>query len=127
MSDNAKNSLGSTLAFPFQVENGSLKTISGIEALEQNIEALILTKKGELVMHPDLGWNMNELIGAGDSGKISQAVKQSIMNGENRINHSDLEVEVEQPRDNVMGVVVNYSIKNDTNRRTLKVDVPLDL
>lgn len=127
MSDDAKDSLGSTLAFPLQAENGTFKTVSGIEALEQNIKALVLTKEGDHVMHPDLGWPMRELIAKGDSDEISQAIRQAIIDGENRVNHSDLEVKVERPQGGVMGVVVTYSIKNSDNRKTLKIDVPLDL
>ncbi len=127
MSDNPKDSFGSTLAFPLQVENGTFKTVSGIEAFEQNIKAVVLTQKGERVLHPDLGWPMKELIATGDPAQISQAIKQAIIDGENLINPSDLEVEVERPRDGVMEVAVTYSIKTDDSRRTLKVDVPLDL
>jgi phage baseplate assembly protein W len=127
MSDNTKDSFGSTLAFPLQAEGGTLKTVSGIEALEQNIKALVLTKKGDHVLRPDLGWDMRELIATGDSDQISQAIRQAIIDGENRINHSDLEVIVERPQDGLMGVAVIYSIKNEDKRRTLKVDVPLDL
>jgi len=127
MSDDAKDLFGSTLASPLQAKNGTFNTVSGIEALEQNIKALVLTKKGDHVMHPELGWPMRELIVKGDSDEISQAIRQAIIDGEKRINHSDLEVKVERPQDGVMCVVVTYSIKNDDNRKTLKIDVPLDL
>lgn len=127
MSDHAKNSFGSTLSFPIQAESGTLKTVGGIEALEQNINALVLTKRGDHVMHPDLGWPMRELIAKGDPDEISQAIRQAIIDGEKRINHSDLEVKVERPQGSVIGVLVTYSIKNDDKRKTLKIDVPLDL
>ena len=56
MSDKAKDLFGSELADPFQAKNGTLKTVSGIEALEQSVKAIVLTEKGELVMRPDYGW-----------------------------------------------------------------------
>lgn len=127
MSDGAKDSFGSTLASPVRAENGTFKTVSGIEALEQNIEALVLTKKGDHVMHPELGWHMSELIAEGDYDQISKAIRQAIIDGENRINHPGLEVKVERPQGGVMGVAVTYSIGSDDSRRTLKVGVPLDL
>ena len=127
MSDDAEGSIGSTLALPLQAENGTFKTASGIEALEQNIKALVLTQKGDHVMRPELGWDLRELIAKGDSDEISQDIRQAIIDGENRVKHSDLEVKVERPQGIVMGVAVTYSIKNDDNRRTLKIDVPLDL
>ena len=126
MSDKIEDSLGSTLAFPFRAENGSLKTVSGIEALEESIEHFVHLEKGGHVMHPNLGWNKDELIATGDSDKISQAIRQSIIDGEDRINHSDLVVKVEQPQNGKMRVFVTYSIKNDDNRRTMNTDVPID-
>jgi phage baseplate assembly protein W len=128
MSDYAKELFGSQLTSPFQAESGTLKTVSGIEALEQRIAAIVKTEKGELVMHPDYGWPIRELIAKGDSDEINKAIRQAIIDGEKQIDHSDLDVKAASPRDGVIEVTVTYSIKiYDNNRRTLKVDVPLDL
>ncbi|HEY0077311.1 MAG TPA: GPW/gp25 family protein [Pyrinomonadaceae bacterium] len=126
MSDRAKDLFGSELAFPFQAENGTLKTVSGIEALEQSIKAIIETEKGEHVMHPDYGWPMRELIAKGNADEISKAIKQAIIDWEKRIDHSDLDVKAAPLKEGVVEVIVTYSIKRyDNNRRTLKVDVPV--
>lgn len=126
MSDKAKELFGSELASPLQAENGTLKTVSGIEALEQSVEAIILTKKGERVLHPDYGWSMRELIAKGDADEIGKAIRQAIIDWEKRIDHSDLDVKATPPNDGVVEVTVTYSIRAyDDNRRTLKVDVPV--
>lgn len=128
MSDKAKDLFGSELADPFQAKNGTLKTVSGIEALEQSVKAIVLTEKGELVMRPDYGWPMRELIAKGEPDEISKAIRQAIIDWEKRIDHSDLDVKAAPPRDGVVEVTVTYSIKAyDDNRRTLKVDVPVSL
>jgi phage baseplate assembly protein W len=122
MSDRAKELFGSELAFPFQVENGTLKTVSGIEVLEQRIKAVVETEQGELVMHPEYGWPKRELIAKGDSDEISKAIKQAIIDGVKQIDHSDLDVKATPPSNGMVEVTVTYSIKiYDDNRRTVKV------
>jgi phage baseplate assembly protein W len=128
MSDRAKDLFGSELAFPFQAENGTLKTVSGIEALEQSIKAIVETEKGELVMHPEYGWPIRELIAKGDSDEISKAVRQALIDGEKRIDHSDLDVKAAPLSNSVFEITVTYSVKvYDNNRRTVKVNVPVGL
>jgi phage baseplate assembly protein W len=126
MSDKAKDLFGSELAVPFQAGNGTLKTVSGIEALEQSIRAIVLTEKGELVMHPDYGWPMKELIAKGDTDEMSKVIKQAIIDWEKRIDHAGLDVKATSPKDGLVEVTITYSIKKyDDNRRTLKVDIPV--
>lgn len=126
MSDKAKELFGSELAVPIQAENGTLKTVSGIEALEQGIMDIVLTEKGERVLRPDYGWAIRELIAKGDPDEISKAVKQAIIDWEKRIDHSDLEVKAAPPRGGAVEITVTYSIKkNDDKHRTLKVTAPV--
>lgn len=128
MSDRAKDLFGSELASPFQAENGTLKTVSGIEALEQSIKAIVQTEKGERVLHPDYGWPIRELIAKGDSDEINQAIRQAIIDWEKRVDHPDLDVKAAPHRDGVVEVTVTYSIKvYDDNHRTVKVNVPVGL
>ncbi len=112
--------VGSELAVPVQAENGTLKTVGGIEALEQSVKAIVLTEKGELVMHPDYGWPMRQLIAKGDSGEISEAIRQAIIDWEKRIDHSDLDVKAASPRDGVVEVIITYSIKCKNLNLTLQ-------
>jgi len=128
MSNHAKYLFGSELAFPIQEENGTFKTVSGIDALEQSIRAIVETEKGEHVMHPEYGWPIRELMAKGDSDEISKTVRQAIMDGESRIDYSDLNVKAAPLENDVVEISVNYSVKAyDDIRRTIKIAVPVDL
>jgi hypothetical protein len=125
MSNTRREPLGTTIKFPFELENGGIKIASGVEAVESHMKALVLAEHGSHLMEPGLGWRMKELIPTGDLDQINQAIKQVLIDCEDRIDHSDLDVTATPPNASVMGVVINYSIKNDATRRTLKVDVPV--
>lgn len=118
---------GSQLAFPIRAENGTFKTVTGIDLLEESIRDIVETEKGERVMRPEYGWPIRELIGTGDYDEISEAVRAAIVDGGVQIDHADLRVIAEPLGTGLVEISVTYSVTAlDDNRRTVKVDIPID-
>ena len=67
--------LGTGWSFPpeFSSENKSVKTVSGIEDINQSLHILLNTKLGERVMLPNYGSSLSDFVFEGLNMKIGRA------------------------------------------------------
>jgi len=115
--------LGTTMATPVGSEVGKLKTVSGIEALEDHMANIVRTEKGTLPSEPGLGWRMSELIPEGDLDAIRWAIHEQLIRNEDRIDHTQLEVSAAPLVDGKMPVTVTYTLAGGSKQRTMTANV----
>lgn len=116
---------GSQMSFPLRVENGTFKTVSGIEALEEAIIDVIETEQGERVMRPEYGWPIRDLIADGDVDEIIAAIRVALTSQNHLpIDHSRLLVKATPTDIGRFDIAVTYSVPQyDDAHRTVTTTV----
>lgn len=113
--------LGTSLAFPFRPNGrGGLALAVGVEAVEDSIRAIIESMKGSHLMEPWLGlpsWIFKPI---GDLQAIAYIVRQAIIEGDDRVDPTRIEVDANIGDDGEMQIVVTYAIRGDFTSRTLQ-------
>lgn len=90
-----KDFLGTSLAFPIRPDgNGGLALVSGEDAVDDSIKAIILTQKGSHLMEPWLGWDIAVFSHVTNLYVIAAKIKEAIIAGEDRVDPDKLFVEV---------------------------------
>ena len=88
--------LGRGVGFPMKLEDGEIEHAEAEESIRQSIRIILGTAKGERVMRPDFGCGIYDLIfemtTASTAGKISQAVREALLEFEPRIDVIDIQV-----------------------------------
>ncbi len=72
------------ISFPFALSTGSLgylePTTSIIDAITSNVKSLLLTNRGERVMHTDFGCNLNEFLFEQKTDSLKSAIANRVKN-----------------------------------------------
>lgn len=89
--------LGRGVGFPISLDaTGNLQVAEYEESVRQSILIILGTAPGERVMRPDFGCGIYDLVfeinSAGTAGKISQAVQESLLKLEPRIDVLDVQI-----------------------------------
>lgn len=88
--------LGSGWKYPISIKNGNIIPSVGEDSIRESIIIIITTAKGERVMRPDFGCELNELVFAQNNtstaGLIQFYVKEALLKWEPRIEVLDVSV-----------------------------------
>src|SRR5262245_4977257 len=110
-----KTFLGKGCAFPANVDsNGAFSLAAYEDSVRQSIWIILGTAKGERVMRPDFGCGIYDLVfevnSASTAGKISQAVRQTLLLFEPRIDVVDVQVRAENGGE-VLLISLDYQVR----------------
>lgn len=115
----AKAFLGVGWAFPIAFDgSGAIQTAQYEESVRQAIWIILGTSKGERVMRPDFGCGIYDLVfevnSASTAGKVAQAVRESLLVLEPRIDVRDVRV---QPQDDgaTLLIDIDYQVRATNN------------
>lgn len=118
----AKPFLGIGAAFPLRLDTGQAAGLfvraQYEESVRQSILIILGTAKGERVMRPDFGCGIHDLVfqnlSAGTMGRVQQAVRESLLRLEPRIDVTDVAVRV-GAADNILEIHVQYEVRATNN------------
>lgn len=115
----SKTFLGVGCGFPVNVDaSGALTLAEYEESVRQSIWIILGTAKGERVMRPDFGCGIYDLVfenmTATTFGRISQAVREALLQFEPRIDVLDVQVEPDQDA-SVMLISIDYQVRATNN------------
>lgn len=112
--------LGTALAFPMRPNGrGGLKLVSGVEAVEDSIRAIIETLKGAHIFEPWLGLPSFIFKPFPDLAAAAEIIKDALLDGDGRLDPDGLFVEVGIEDSGFVPVVINYRVKGEADERTL--------
>lgn len=115
--------LGVGWAFPVTLDDqgafkGTFKYAAYEESVRQSIWTILGTAKGERVMRPEFGCGIYDLVfeinDAATAGKVVQAVRESLLAFEPRIDVRDVQVRPEQEGE-VMLISIDYQVRATHN------------
>lgn len=114
-----KSFLGVGWNYPVRVgATGAIELAEYEESVRQSILIILGTAKGERAMRPDFGCGIYDLVfeinSASTAGRVSQAVRDSLLVFETRIDVRDIQV---QPRNGgeVMLISIDYEVRATNN------------
>lgn len=122
LSEQQNSFLGSGWSFPvtFTAGNYELHTSSYEKNINESINIILLTKKGERSMEPQFGSGLQSLffkiMDETLKGEIIDAIKTSLIDNEPRISVQDIEVDFPEPASGLVSVSISY-VYNQTNTR----------
>lgn len=116
--------LGRGWGFPVGVdEDGSIRTATNEETVEESIRTIIGTARGERVMRPDFGCGIHEhvfdTINANTRTMIETSVEDALVEFEPRIAVEDVTTSTEDLSEGVLQIEVAYRIHESNTRRNL--------
>ena len=112
--------LGVGWRFPVSLDSntGKINLAEYEESVRQSIWTILGTAKGERVMRPDFGCGIHDLVfgvnTASTDGQIAQAVRETLLHFETRIDVLDVQV---HPGDDeeVLFISIDYKIRTTNN------------
>lgn len=125
MNNTFKSFLGTGWSFPptFDLESGSLELVSEVEDIEQSLNILLSTSRGERIMQPKYGCDLHDFLFETMSstviGYIKERVKSSILHFEPRIIAEKIDVTPGDSFDLIEGkftISIEYSIPGTNSR-----------
>lgn len=116
-----KSFLGTGFSFPIEVEEatGRMKTVSLEEDIAQAIRIILMTRKGERVMHPDFGCDIYDYafdtMDYTTQVQMEQAVREALMVWEPRIINVEVHINAEQEKEGVLLIEISYVVRSTNN------------
>ena len=119
--DRAKEFWGTGFSFPIEVDEatGRMKTVSLEEDIQQAIHIILMTRKGERVMHPDFGCDIHKY--AFDTMdyttlvQMENAIREALMIWEPRITDVEVHINDEQDEEGVLLIEISYMVRSTNN------------
>lgn len=114
-----KSFLGVGWSYPVRVgATGAIEIAEYEESVRQSILIILGTAKGERVMRPDFGCGIYDLVfeinSASTAGRVSQAVRDSLLVFEPRIDVRDIQVQSRNGGE-VMLISIDYEVRATNN------------
>lgn len=111
------NFLGNGIAFPFTVnDNGRIDFDSNEQSVENSIRIILGTTKGERVMRPDFGCDLNNLVFSPNNAKTAALAKhyieEALHKWEHRIVLEDVAVQGFSDYENRIDIKITYKIRS---------------
>jgi phage baseplate assembly protein W len=122
LSKHENNFLGSGWSFPvtFSAGNYQLNLTAYEDNINESINAILLTKKGERCLEPQFGSGLQQFffrkMDATLKGEIKDAVKVSLLQNEPRITVMNVEVDFADLQNGLVEIAITYEY-NQTNTR----------
>lgn len=119
-----KKILGSGLSFPVQVNTrGEIALVSSEKDIQQAIQIILGTRRGERVMRPTFGCRVHELLfeprDATTSSLIKKYVEEALEFWEPRIQVLSVNTRIEDATDGAVMVEIEYQIKATHDTRSI--------
>jgi phage baseplate assembly protein W len=113
--DSPKAHLGVGWAFPVKLEKGGLRYARYEEDIEQAIQIILLTARGERVMLQEFGAGMRDYVFEPNSeatrSRIEEEVRKALVDWEPRINLERVEVTPGDDAPNLVLIHVDYVVQ----------------
>ena len=121
-----KSFLGRGWSFPPTFHKHSLGTVEMVsqeEDIKQSLEILLSTAKGERIMMPDYGCDLQSFLFSSISSSnvhlIQESIKSAILKYETRINVNDVLVDFNKYLEGEIKIEVDYTIETSNTRFNL--------
>ncbi|WP_245584604.1 GPW/gp25 family protein [Spirochaeta cellobiosiphila] len=113
----SENFLGSGFAFPFDVdETGSIAQSSHEKSIAESIKIILGTSKGERLMRPDFGCEVNDLVFAPNNSRtrtlVSHYIENALVRWEPRIILDKVEALTDPDDETKINVSIHYKIRS---------------
>lgn len=118
--NNNQSFLGNGFSFPFKVgETGNIDTISLERSVKQSIHLILSTSKGERVMRPNFGCEINDLVFAPNTAHthnmISYYIEEALTQFEPRIILEEVNAGYCPDDDSKIDITINFKIRSINN------------
>lgn len=116
--------IGSGWRFPPNVDGrGGIALVSREQEIEEAIEIILSTPKGQRIMRPEFGCRIHELIfapmNAGTAAAVSHHVKEALGWWEPRIDVQDVTVDTDPHNQSCLLIYIAYRIRATHDERAL--------
>jgi phage baseplate assembly protein W len=114
--------LGTGWSFPpsFASAGSDVHTVSGVEDIEQSLQILLKTRRGERVMQDEYGCDLSEFlfseISQGLIGRLRSAISDAILHYEPRVSLNDIDVSETDAGDGVLLISIDYTVRATNSR-----------
>jgi phage baseplate assembly protein W len=118
----AKSFLGTGWGFPpaWDMAAGAVGTTSNEEDIQKSLEILLSTRKGERVMEPDYGCNLDEMlfepITTTFKTYIAEMIRTAILYYEARIDLKSVIVDDSRQQEGFILIILNYTVRTTNSR-----------
>jgi len=115
--------LGKGFSYPFRMENNEIASSEGVELVEESIRILLGTRKGERVMRPDFGADLDSVvfnsIEANTVAMIRFYIKECLDKWEPRINVEDVNVFPDEAEGNKIFIEIEYEMRSSNSKHNM--------
>lgn len=117
--------LGRGWAFPPAFSGGGAQVamVEGEDDIEQSLAILLATRRGERVMQPDFGCDLNEFLFAEITpslvGQVRDLVAGAILNHEPRIRLEEVDISDARAGEGLLVITVDYTVRATNSRFNL--------
>ncbi len=122
--------LGSGWKYPVSIKNGKIVSSGGEDSIRESIIIILTTAKGERVMRPDFGCEINELVFAQNTTStatlIEFYIKEALLKWEPRIEVLDVSATPDEDERDKIDINIEYMVKTTNTRDNLVYPFYLD-
>ncbi|HYH04522.1 MAG TPA: GPW/gp25 family protein [Bacillota bacterium] len=115
--------LGRGWAYPVNLQGRAISVAEGEALIRQSIMIILGTAKGERVMRPDFGSDLNQLVfrsnDTATTALITLYTKDALLQWEPRIEVLDVAVTADGTEDNRLNIAIEYRIKSLNTKHNL--------
>ncbi len=115
--------LGRGCKYPITIENGKIAFSEAEESIRESILIILGTTKGERIMRPDFGCEMNERVFSPNNTQtitlIEFDIKEALMKWEKRIEVLDVNSYPDEEEENRINITIEYMIKTSNTKDNL--------
>jgi len=115
--------LGRGWKYPIDIEKGRIAFSEGEDSIRESILIILGTGKGERIMRPDFGCEINELVFLPDNTQtatlIAFYIKEALMKWEPRIEVLDVNSYPDMEEKNKININIDYMIKTTNTKSNL--------
>lgn len=125
MDETGKAYLGTGWSFPptFDKASRSVELVSAEDDIWQSLYILVSTSRGERVMQPTYGCNLQELLfetlTPNVASNIKELIRTAIVYHEPRIRLNQIDLSLSQELEGVVNIAVDYTILSTNSRFSL--------
>lgn len=121
----AKSFLGVGWKFPIQVDKttGRIKTSSYEEDIKEAIKIIIMTRKGERVMKPEFGCNLQnyvfDILNNTTLNSMKRDILEALILWEPRIIEPEVNINFDNKEKNKVNIEISYKVRSTNNQFNL--------
>ncbi|MCZ7356856.1 MAG: GPW/gp25 family protein [Candidatus Methanoperedens sp.] len=108
---------------PVSVRDGKIAYSEGEDSIKESIMIILGTSKGERIMRPDFGCDLNRLVFALNNTTtatlIESYIRESLLKWEPRIEVTDMDIAADEEEGNKLLVNIEYIIKTSNTKDNL--------